>query len=213
MSQEPQVRSPSKKAVLWSVVAAAIAAAVLLVVVVLPSEYGVDPTGIGGALGLTALSNDEGSARTVQLVDVIGGNEVIREVAIPDPGEPTPLPNPAVHQDEAQPPRTETLEITIGAEQQTEVKTVLRQGKMVVYSWEVDQGEIYVDYHGHDPALGDDFWVRYKEQDGGSGSHGSLVAPFDGEHGWYWLNYNDFPVVVTLTVTGYYEDIIDYGIF
>ena len=38
-------------------------------------------------------------------------------------------------------------------------------------------------------------------------------APFSGEHGWYWLNYNEFPVTVTLTVTGYFDDIIDYGIF
>jgi len=43
--------------------------------------------------------------------------------------------------------------------------------------------------------------------------YGSLVAPFGGEHGWYWVNFNEFPVVVSLSVTGYYEDIIDYGIF
>jgi hypothetical protein len=30
---------------------------------------------------------------------------------------------------------------------------------------------------------------------------------------WYWLNYNDFPVVITLTITGYFDDIVDYGIF
>ena len=35
---------------------------------------------------------------------------------------------------------------------------------------------------------------------------------FAGEHGWYWLNYNDFPVTITLTVTGFFDDIKDYGI-
>ena len=34
-----------------------------------------------------------------------------------------------------------------------------------------------------------------------------------GEHGWYWLNHNEFPVVVALSVSGYFDDIIDYGIF
>ena len=68
------------------------------------------------------------------------------------------------------------------------------------------------DFHGHDPEAGDEYWVRYKEQNEGAGNSGSLVAPFTGEHGWYWLNYNDFPVVITLTVAGYFDDIIDYGV-
>ena len=55
--------------------------------------------------------------------------------------------------------------------------------------------------------------MRYEEHQEGSGNDGSLVAPFAGEHGWYWLNYNEYPVVVTLTVEGYFDDIIDYGIF
>ena len=86
-------------------------------------------------------------------------------------------------------------------------------GKMILFDWSVDQGTIYSDYHGHDPALGPDFWVRYREQMEGSEGDGSLVAPFDGEHGWYWVNYNEYPVTVTLTVAGYFDDIIDYGIF
>jgi hypothetical protein len=40
------------------------------------------------------------------------------------------------------------------------------------------------------------------------------VAPFSGEHGWYWVNLNDHPVTITLTVTGYFDDMIDYsGLF
>ena len=61
--------------------------------------------------------------------------------------------------------------------------------------------------------FGTEFWVRYEEHQEGSGNDGSLVAPFAGEHGWYWLNYNEFPVVVTLTINGYFDEIIDYGIF
>jgi hypothetical protein len=39
-----------------------------------------------------------------------------------------------------------------------------------------------------------------------------LVAPFDGEHGWYWLNLSEQPVTIKLTVNGFHEKIIDYGI-
>jgi len=102
--------------------------------------------------------------------------------------------------------------VKIDAEGETEVKTVLSQSQVILYTWATDQGAIYSDFHGHDPALGNDFWVRYLEDEQGSSGHsGSLVAPFSGEHGWYWLNYNEFPVTVTLTVTGFHEDIIDYS--
>ena len=192
-------------------ITAAVVAVLLLLTVVLPAQYGIDPTGIGRLTGLTSLSN--AGSQTFEITDIIGGNEVIRTVEIPDAGEPTPLPNPAVFQQGDGPPRSETLEISIGAFEETEVKAVLNEGKMIVFSWEVSQGDIYSDYHGHDPSLGSEFWVRYREQMEGSNGEGALVAPCGGEHGWYWLNYNEFPVVVTLKVTGYFENLVDYGIF
>ncbi len=197
---------------LWMATAAALGAAVvLLVTAILPSEYGIDPTGIGGALGLTALTAQAG--RTLEITDVLGGNQDVRTVEIPDFGEPVPLPNPGINQQEAAAPQSRTVTVTIPAEQGTEIKTVLREGKVILYSWSIDRGDIYSDFHGHDPEVSADFWVRYHEHQQGSGGNGSLVAPFGGEHGWYWLNYNEFPVTVTLTVSGYYDDIIDYGIF
>ncbi len=204
-------RPPSSKRLLITMVAAVFVAVLLLVTVVLPAQYGIDPTGAGRLMGLTALSSS--GTRTIEITDVIGGNEIIRTVEVADAGDPTPLPNPAVFQQGTEPMRTETLQIPIGSDEETEVKVVLTAGKMVLFSWEVDRGTIYSDYHGHDPALGPDFWVRYREQQEGSGGKGSLVAPFDGEHGWYWVNYNEFPVVVTLTVTGYHDGLVDYGIF
>ena len=213
MSESPNYagfESPAGKRIALSALLAGLVALLVLVTVVLPAEYGVDPTGFGSVIGVTQMSQP---TRTIQIVDVVGGNESIREAEIPDFGEPVPLPNPEIHQDSAQPAREKTFQIVIPAERQTEVKTVLLNSKMIAYSWQVDRGTIYSDFHGHDPALGNDFWVRYKEHQESGGANGSLVAPFDGEHGWFWLNYNDFPVTVTLTVTGFFEDTVDYGIF
>jgi len=191
---------------LWlGVLAAAVIALVLLFVVVLPAEKGVDPTGAGRLLGLNALSNP---VRTIEIVDIVGGNEEYRNVEIPDFGDPVPLPNPNVYQGESAVFQSELLQIPIGPLEETEIKTVLAQGKMILYSWEVDRGDIYVDFHGHEPGV-NDYWVRYQEQQEGVGGNGSLVAPFEGQHGWYWLNYNEFPVVITLNISGYYSDIID----
>ena len=205
-----EAQPPSMKRLAISSLVAIAGAAIALVLVVLPAEYGIDATGFGRELGLTAIN---APARTIEIADVIGGNETYREVEIPEFGQPVPLPNPAVHQDEAEPPKTRTLEVSIPPEKETEIKMVMQTSKMIEYSWRVDRGSVYTDFHGHDPAAGNEFFVRYKEQQEGTDNNGSLVAPFAGEHGWYWLNYNDFPVVVTLTISGYFDDVVDYGIF
>ena len=209
-SPTAEFEPPSGKRIAVSALVACVVAGIVLVTAVLPAEYGVDPTGIGRALGFTALS---APVRTIEITDVVGGNESVREAEIPDFGEPVPLPNPAVHQAEDHSPRTQHFVVTIPPEGETEVKAVLREGKMILYTWSVDRGTIYSDMHGHNPDFGSEFFVRYLEHQEGSGQSGSLVAPFDGEHGWYWVNYNEFPVVVTLDITGFFDDTIDYGIF
>jgi hypothetical protein len=187
---------------------AALAAALLLIVAVLPAEYGIDPTGIGRALGLTAI---HGPSKTVQLKDVIGGNVKLREIKIPEPGAPIPLPNPAVAQLKPAAAKTHTQTVTLPAFKETEVKALLDTSQVILYSWEAD-GDVYLDFHGHDPAATGEGFVRYEEQQSTRAGHGSLVAPFKGEHGWFWLNLTDKTVHIKLTVTGYFDGIKDYGI-
>jgi hypothetical protein len=208
-----QVEAPSASSLMKATLATVIGALVLLVLVVLPAEYGVDPTGFGELTGLNDLA--EQPYETVEIVDIIGGNEVIREVEIPLFGEPTPLPNPSVFQDQAEPAQSVTMTVELAPFEQTEIKAVLDEGKVIVYSWEVADGKkTYFDFHGHDESFGPDFFVRYKEeQEGLNKSSGSLTAPFYGEHGWLFFNINEEPITVTVSITGYYNEIIDYGIF
>jgi hypothetical protein len=200
---------PSAKKILLSVVAAAIGAGVLLMTVILPAEYNLDPTGVGGALGLTAL---HAPAKTLQFTEVVGGNEKYREVPIPDFGEPLPLPNPAVFQRHTGAARTESKRITLQPGEQTEIKAVLPVSQAITFSWRAEGGLVYVDFHGHEPDAGDDVWVRYEEQQSGTEGSGSLVAPFAGEHGWFWMNISEQPVTIKLDVSGYYDKIVDYGV-
>jgi hypothetical protein len=207
-----QVNPPSSGRLLSSVLIAITLAAVVLVIAVLPAEYGIDPTGIGARLGLAQMSQNSGAA--IVIADNLGGNENIEKAQIPDVGEPLPLPNPAVHQGHDAAPKSETVSITLPAFGETEVKTVLAANQVVVYSWKTDKGLVYVDYHGHSPDWENkQAFVRYQEaKDGIDAANGSLVAPFAGEHGWYWVNLNDYPVVITLNVSGYYDAIKNYGI-
>jgi hypothetical protein len=199
----------------WLIVAA-ILATVLLFTVVLPAEYGYDPTRIGRLLGLTKMStNPDGTTAAGQsgIGDPIGGNESLATATGTDPSQPIPLPNPAVSQIEPSAPKTQTMRVQLDFDGRTEVKALMKQSKAIVYHWKVEGGSVYVDFHGHDPAKGKNFWVRYEEagQDapGVTERSGSLIAPFDGQHGWYWLNLSQEPVTIELTVTGYFDELVD----
>lgn len=201
-------KTPPNKRVLKGLAIATVLALVVLFVVVLPAERNYDPTGIGQKLGLTRKAPDLSEV----IDDVLAGNDNLAPVKDADPMDPMPLPNPAVSQIESGAPRTETLTIKLGWDEKTEIKAVLGKGKVIVYDWSVEGGKAYVDFHGHDPAKSKDFWVRYEEADGVTGRSGSLVAPFAGEHGWYWLNVSDTPITIRLTVTGYQEKLVNYGL-
>lgn len=188
---------------------ATVLALIVLFVVVLPAERNYDPTGIGQKLGLMRKS----PATLDEVIDdVLAGNDNLVANKDADPMDPMPLPNPAVSQFESHAPRTETITIKLGWDEKTEIKAVLGKAKAIVYDWSVEGGKAYVDFHGHDPAKSKDFWVRYEEADAITGRSGSLVAPFAGEHGWYWLNVSETPITIKLTVTGYQEKLVNYGL-
>jgi hypothetical protein len=147
--------------------------------------------------------------------DVIGGNDELGAAAGAVALDPLPLRNPAVSQIEPAAPKSQTLRIRLGVDEKTEIKAQMQKAKALVYSWKVEGGTVYVDFHGHDPAKGDAYWVRYEEagqEEGVTARSGSLVAPFGGEHGWFWLNTSEQPITIELTVTGYYDKLIDYGL-
>lgn len=196
---------------LFRSVALALAGAIaILVIFVLPAEYGVDPTGVGGVLGLTAIDRP---TRTLQIEDVTGGNERYREIEVPNAGEPIALPNPAVFQGKSAPPRSASKTIQLPPGKATEIKVVLDAGQVALYAWHATGGDVYTDFHGHESDAADNVFVRYEEQQSGRAGNGSLVAPFTGEHGWYWLNVSDGQVEVILNVSGYYSELVDHGVF
>jgi len=142
---------------------------------------------------------------------VVGGNEHYREVEVPDPRVPVPLPNPAVVQIKPDAARTEQRTITLQPGEKTEIKALLDTAQVILYNWRAEGGPVYTDFHGHEPEAGAAF-VRYEETQASTQGHGSLVAPFSGEHGWFWLNVSEVPVTITLQFTGYHSGVKDYGL-
>lgn len=95
-----------------------------------------------------------------------------------------------------------TLEIPAGGE--LEYKLAMALGKRVDYTWTTNGPSVYVDFHGEKTGDSSGAFTRHKNGDFATDS-GTLIAPFDGRHGWFWRNTNGSPVTIELELRGQYE--------
>ena len=101
--------------------------------------------------------------------------------------------------------KSENIETTLSPRQQIEYMANMEAGDILLYSWEVN-GKMFYDFHAHQENVNPDIWIRYS-QGAHTSDNGNIVAPYTGEHGWYWVNLDDKPVTLKLKITGYYKDI------
>ena len=106
--------------------------------------------------------------------------------------------------------KNETIVVELEGDGSVEYKVLMKQGDSLVFNWSTDGGQTYFDFHAHDAAFGDKFFTRYKEGEG-TASSGSFVAAYDGQHGWFWLNLEPEPVSITLSVAGFFDEIVRIG--
>lgn len=157
-------------------------AATLIVTTVLPAEMGIDPTGVGTALGLTAMGQLKQQA-------LASDESVLEPVATADYAF-----------------RSDETTFTLGPNQSTEFKAIMRTGDKLDYTWSTDGDELFYDFHG-DPTAGGDFTSYEKSTK--AFTEGAFEASFNGKHGWYWKNRNTAPVTVVLKTSGAYESITE----
>ena len=79
---------PSSRQLLRSTAIALVAAGALLTTTVLPAEYGIDPTGIGGALGLTQM----GQIKTSRSAEAAAAAKAAAAPAVATPAALAPAP-------------------------------------------------------------------------------------------------------------------------
>lgn len=204
---DPNTTAPPARAVARLAAVALVTSAAATVLFVLPAEYGIDPTGIGAKLGLLGLADTAPAADVAVPRMVTGSYPGIPEDF--DYFDPETLGEPYSKTHERR-PRSDTLTIELDVGEQVEYKAVMQRGAVIVFSWRVAEGIVYTDFHA-DPGENADGWpegyfIRYRESETDHGA-GSLVAPFDGNHGWYWLNIEERPIRITLELHGYYERI------
>jgi hypothetical protein len=193
-----------KKELLRGSALALLAAGILLVGAVLPAEYGIDPTGIGKGLGLTALHTTPPAAVAVDTVlptTVPPGSKVSAK------GEQRGI---SIASKQAVAYHSDTMEIVLPPHMGKEVKTHLAKGATLIYTWKTAGGEIVNhDFHGEPVDAGKNEFESFILEKGVTESRGSLIAPFTGIHGWYWKNNTDAPVTIVLNASGFYSDIFN----
>ena len=199
---------PTSRRLIRSTLMAIAAAGVLLTTAVMPAEYGIDPTGIGGLLGLKKMGEiklalaqgakqeapaqaankapPQAEARAAQIV-------AAAPAAAPPPA--TPAAAGLVHE----------TRVTLKPGQAAEIKLDMRKGAKVRFEWTTAGGPVNFDNHGDPPNAPKGFYHGYGkgrqvERDGGE-----IEAAFDGQHGFYWRNRTGNDVTVNLKTQGEYS--------
>lgn len=191
---------------LWALVAALLA----LVLAVLPAEYGVDLTGFGRLTGLSSFAGSKAGAAADG--KAAGGSEMAQAPVGADASGAAPaLKVWSVAHPERYVQRT--YEVQLQGDEELEYKADLARGDSLLYSWRVKEGsQVYFEFHG-EPTEGkwpEGYFESYEKGESTAGA-GSMVAPFKGNHGWYWLNLSEKPVTIVVELAGYYRDFTRQG--
>lgn len=188
---------PSSSSLIKATAIALVVATVLLATIVLPAEYGMDPTGLGTSLGLTAMSA-----------------ELSEEEALPQgaadasaPATEDPVSALTAVWKSQTPHRSDEMSLTLQPNEGAEIKAKMRSGERFVFTWAVADGAVNFDMHGEAYNAKNGEFTSYWKGNAQSNGHGVFVAPFDGTHGWYWRNRGKAPVTVRVQTTGFYEQL------
>nr|WP_314399118.1 transmembrane anchor protein [Pseudomonas lundensis] len=198
---------PSTRKLVRSTVIALLTAIGLLVTVVMPSEYAVDPTGVGRALGLTQMGE----------LKIILAQEALADAAPPQAIAPAPAPAPQIAQIQpaalpaTQPAaatapalKTNQMTVTLKPGEGTEIKLEVLKNKTVSYEWTAVGGPVNYDTHG-EPYNGEKgYFHNYNKGKQVKSDKGEFTAIFDGTHGWFWRNRSNNDVTISLKTTGDY---------
>ena len=208
-SQMPDVSDlPTSRQLVRSTLIAAAAAAAILVTIVLPSEYGVDPTGVGRLLGLTEMGEIKVQLAREAAADAAttarGPNAPPASTATEPVAVTATASAPAEDAGPATDARRDQMSVTLASGEGAEIKVKANKGARIGFEWSVSGGHVNYDTHADAPGIA---YHGYGKGRKSTGERGELVAAFDGSHGWFWRNRSDGPVTVVLRTNGEYSAI------
>ncbi|WP_298400499.1 hypothetical protein [Sphingobium sp.] len=192
ISSLPTSIKPSPSALAKATGGAAIAAVAILTFFVLPAEYGIDPTGIGTALGLNGM---------------VAGEATEEAPAAAAPATAGAIPTPTKESiAKTTPWRQDDMTITLPPHSGQEVKAHMQTGDSFIFEWK-STAPVKAEMHGEVEHATDGAFTDYWKEKEISGGQGDFTAPFAGIHGWYFRNKGDTPITVTVKTVGFYKDL------
>ncbi len=212
---------PTNQQLIRSTVIAFISAIFLLITVVMPSEFAIDITGTGRLLGLTQMGEVKAQIKAEQ-TPVNALKPEAETVSSPVPDKPlkskkreseqivpvTVIDTPVSGSDNnLQTTRRDQQVIELKPNQGAEVKMQMQKGQKVKYYWTANGGKVNYDTHGDPINAEKGFYYGYGKGRSIGDDSGTLIAEFDGKHGWFWRNRSEDTITITLKTQGEYASI------
>ena len=197
----------TKRQILKSLLIALIIGAVVLVTAVLPAEYGMDPLGTGKLFGFSKLYQGNNQKENNETSNSLNFKKIkMEKLGSPQStAKPSEANNPPP---EVQyPEREDTIEVIVPSEKGVEYKFKSLKYGSTKYEWSTDKGIVYIDFHGEvkqDNPPKNVFYESYTLAYSNNMA-GTLTAPFEGKHGWYFRNETNEPIFVTIRLNGQYK--------
>lgn len=179
---------------------------IVLLVAVLPAEYGIDLLGTGKLFGFSKLykkeiktnksSTSSLNFKKIKLDDVGSSVDILK---------PIEANNPAPKGQFSE--REDSITVIVPAKKGIEYKVKMLKYGSMKYEWSTAKQILFTDFHGEvkqenppKDVFYESYTVAYSNNMGGT-----LTAPFEGKHGWYFKNLIDDDIVVVIKIKGQYE--------
>ncbi len=194
---------PTTPQLIRSTIIAIVAAVAILVTVVLPSEYAIDPTGIGRFLGLSEMGEIKMQLAEEAERDRAGDKKKGREDQSSLIGRAVAMLFISPAHAQAPAGRKDEMTLTLKPGEGAEIKLAMKKGAKAKFNWASEGGTVNFDLHGD----GGGAEISYKKGRSVEKDDGVVEAKFDGQHGWFWRNRGKKDVTITLRAEGEYSDI------
>jgi hypothetical protein len=208
-----QSELPTSSQLLRSTVIAVGVAAALLVTVVMPSEYAIDPTGVGRMLGLTQMGELKNTLAEEAAADAAFQSVATPAVPAPVPAQSSPQQQTSTA-DVAEPAsepqlalKSDEVTVTLKPGEASEIKLEMLEKATVSYEWTTNGVPVNHDTHGEPYNGPDGYFHSYSKATQIKGDTGEFTAMFDGTHGWFWRNRSNSDVTITLKTQGEYSNL------
>jgi len=127
---------PSSAKLIKSTFIAIALAALILVTAVLPAEYGIDPTGVGNALGLTKMGEIKVSLAQEAAVEMVTATAKVMKTETQEVAKPVAKASENTVETQIQKSvKSDSITLSLKPDQGREVKVKMVKGGKVSYQW------------------------------------------------------------------------------